>query len=306
MITSELLLATCNAIVKYVDSWPAERLMLFRFSITAILSSLVCIACGVPAPSRLDLATIVLRGLAYCSGILFFWAALRSCLPIGDVVVLLLSASPLFLVLLARVFLSEKIPREWPVQMLLLIFGATLISKPLAPSDDCPASTVLLPTSAAVCWAFMNFGSRRVKHLPSVQVMLINDIIAVVFACAYALIVRGASGAGVALQPPLTADLAMVAASAVLGWLGLMGNIKGYQSVSVAAVASIAGATSIPFNYVFQLFLFHEPPDVYSSLGAAIVIATPVGMAAFKHLEAKRQADILAKCNAIGAPGAPV
>ena len=124
MTCSELLLATVNAIVKFVSGWPSERLMLVRFSIDFMLCSIVCLVRGLSSPSVIDWATLVVRGIAYCSGVSFFWAALRSCLPIGDVVVLLLSASPLFLVVSARVVLGEAIPREWPVQMALLIVGA--------------------------------------------------------------------------------------------------------------------------------------------------------------------------------------
>ena len=128
--------------------------------------------------------TLCLRGLAYCLGVLFFWSAIRSCLPIGDVVVLLLSASPLFLVLLARMVLAERIPKEWPLQMAFLVLGAVLVNKPGSLDESCPLSTALLPMGAAVCWSLMNLASRRVPHVPSVQVMLFNDMAAIVFACA--------------------------------------------------------------------------------------------------------------------------
>ena len=332
MTCSELLLATVNAIVKFVSGWPSERLMLVRFSIDFMLCSIVCLVRGLSSPSVIDWATLVVRGIAYCSGVSFFWAALRSCLPIGDVVVLLLSASPLFLVVSARVVLGEAIPREWPVQMALLIVGAQLINKPLAPAPDCPPSTALLPAGAAVCWAMMNFASRRVKHVPSVQVMLANDMVAIIFSVTLAVVTRGADDGSAlsTLRPPLNSETLLVALSAVLGWAGLMGNVKGerehgeptpldrrcpirvksrphrpgavhlesaghsllvlpgYQTVSVAAVASIAGSTSIPFNYAYQVFVFAEQPDGFSVAGATLVLGTTVGMTIAKHLTAKK------------------
>ena len=98
------------------------------------------------------------------------------------------------------------------------------------------------------------------------------------------------STAVAALTPPLDGDLVLIAASAVLGWAGLMGNIRGYQTASAAAVATIAGSTSIPFNYAYQVFLFNQPIDGLSVLGAALVVGTTIGMTVVKHLAAVRAA----------------
>ena len=266
--------------------------MLVRFAIDFVLCACACAYMKLCIPSSaFDLCTLCLRGAAYCSGITFFWAALRSCLPIGDVVVLVLSSSPLVLVLLSRILLGEQIPRAWPLQMCLLITGATLIEKPLAPSADCPTSAALLPVGAASCWALMNFASRRVPHLSPLQVMLVNDLVAMAFACGTAFVSRGSVEAALdALLPALDGDLVLIAVSALLGWLGLMGNIRGYQTASVAAVATIAGSTSIPFNYAYQVLLFHQPLDGLSVLGAAIVCGTTVGMTVMKHLASRKRA----------------
>ena len=77
MVSSELLLATVNAIVKHVRTWPSQRLMLVRFGVDLILSSAVCTFSGARPLNAQDLVTLLLRGLAYCSGVLCFWAALR-------------------------------------------------------------------------------------------------------------------------------------------------------------------------------------------------------------------------------------
>jgi drug/metabolite transporter (DMT)-like permease len=301
MVASELLLATVNAIVKFVDTWRAEQIMFVRFSVDLCLCVCVCASRGLGVPSRADVFTLCLRGLAYCCGVLFFWAAIRSCLPVGDVVVLLISASPLFLVVLARLLLAERIPKEWPVQMIFLTIGAILVNKPGSLSDGCPASTALLPVGAAVSWCFMNFASRRVPHLPSVQVMLFNDTVAVVFACATSIARQvvgsgdgGGDGLGIVdalrtLVPPPDRSTLLVVASAVFGWLGLMGNVKGYQQVSVAAVASVAASASIPFNYCYQVLLFHDPIDAYSAVGAGIIAATTVVMTIARHFDARRK-----------------
>merc|ERR1740121_1235899 len=134
----------------------------------------------------------------------------------------------------------------------------------------------------------MNLGSRRVKHLPGVMVQLITDVVAVAFACATALISRGWDGAVDDLTPPLTSDLWLIALSSVLGWLGLQANIRGYQKASVAAVATIAGSSSIPANYAFQVLVFHQLPDALSTAGASLVLATTIGLTMYKYFAAKR------------------
>lgn len=283
MVISELVLATVNAIV-HSTPWPAARLMLVRFGLDFIACTIIWSIRRWPIPSSVDVVTCVLRGVAYCSGIFCFWGGLRSCLPQGDVVVLVIASSPLVLVLLARTLLGEEIPREWYAQMALLMLGAVLVDKPLAPDPECAAWTAAYPVAAALCWAGMNFASRRVRHLHPVQLMMANDAVAVAFACALALATDGPAS----LRPPLDADLALVALSAPLGFVGLAGNIYGYQTVSVTAVAAVAGATSVPFNYAFQVFLFDQPPDALSMAGAATILATTVGMAITKHLKTPR------------------
>jgi drug/metabolite transporter (DMT)-like permease len=149
------------------------------------------------------------------------------------------------------------------------------------------------------------------------MVMCVNDATAVVFACATAFATRERAAAIDVLLPPLDRDCLVVVGAALLGWAGLMGNIKGYQSVSVAAVASIAGSSSIPFNCaslaldlstagmpsrcllaagyviaypsrlvssdVYQVLFFREPLDALSVTGATIVLATTIGTAIVRH-----------------------
>ena len=54
-----------------------------RFSIDLCLSSSLCAYQRCKLPSACEIVILLLRGLCYCSFILFFWAALQSCLPLG-------------------------------------------------------------------------------------------------------------------------------------------------------------------------------------------------------------------------------
>merc|ERR1712039_33800 len=77
---------------------------------------------------------------------------------------------------------------------------------------------------------------------------------------------------------PVSDDLStlLVFASALVGWVGVLSNVKGYQSVSVSAVASIAGYVSVPLNYASQVFIFDQVPDTWSTLGASLICVIKV------------------------------
>lgn len=138
----------------------------------------------------------------------------------------------------------------------------------------------------------------RVKHVPAVMVMCANDATAVVFACAAAFATRERAAAVAVLVPPLDRDCKVVVGAALLGWAGLMGNIKGYQSVSVAAVATVASSSSIPFNYAFQVLFFREALDALSVAGATIVVVTTVTTTVLRHRAQARVEAEAAKAEA--------
>merc|ERR1712070_366353 len=105
----------------------------------------------------------------------------------GDVVVLIVASSPLFLVAAARALLGEEIPRRWPLQFAVCVLGAVLINKPWASSldRDCPTSAALIPLGAGLSGAMMNLASRSLKEVPPPVVCLFNDLVAVAFGLAW-------------------------------------------------------------------------------------------------------------------------
>eukprot|EP00931_Biecheleriopsis_adriatica_P088042 TRINITY_DN62435_c0_g1_i1.p1 TRINITY_DN62435_c0_g1~~TRINITY_DN62435_c0_g1_i1.p1 ORF type:complete len:347 (+),score=59.06 TRINITY_DN62435_c0_g1_i1:49-1041(+) len=291
MISSEVLLVIVNAIIKFVKAWPVERIMAVRYTSDFLLCVILCVACRLPPPPSWVAAKLLFRGVAYIAFIVCLWGGLRSCLPLGDVVVLVVAISPLFLVLLTRLLLGEKIPPMWPLQLALCVTGALLVNKPLAPASGCTATAALLPLAAAFFGALMNFMSRNVKDVPPPVVMAFNDVVAVVFACGAIAFNHSSDDLETAFLPDgFDKGFAFIALSAVIGWAGLMCNVKGYQSVSVAAVASIAGYISVPLGYMVQVFAFDEIPDIFSIIGASLILCTNVTVAVSKYRAAKAEA----------------
>mmetsp|Transcript_47805 Transcript_47805/g.86142 ORF Transcript_47805/g.86142 Transcript_47805/m.86142 type:complete len:334 (-) Transcript_47805:240-1241(-) len=285
IILSEFLLAGVNAIVKFVP-WSPQEIMVVRYSVDFVLCLSTCAVMGFKMPSPGIALRLTLRGAAYCAFIAFLWAGLRSCLPMGDVVVLVIASSPIFLVASARALLHEEIPARWPLQLVLCIAGALLIDKPLAIDQDCPASTGLLPLGAGFFGAMMNLASRSVKEVPPPVVCLFNDMVAVLFGLAYMVMI---SQDQPALEEGHIAGLVVL--SAIIGWVGLMSNVKGYQSVSFAGIASIAGYISVPLGYGIQVFIFGEVPDLLSGLGALLICSINLAFAVEKLIAAKRGAS---------------
>jgi len=290
MILSEALLAMVNAIVKFVQAWPAARILAARCVVDLLLSLGVWAALRLAKPSLADAGRLLLRAAAYCAFMACLWGGLRSCLPLGDIVVVVVALSPVFLVALTRLLLGEVIPSSWPLQLALCVAGALLVSKPMSADPSCPAATALLPLGAAFFGALMNFMSRNLKGVPPPVVMAFNDVVALLFACGATALGSGAHGPGTSLLPStLDRNCGLVLLAAVIGWFGLMSNVRGYQSVSVAAVASIAGYSSVPLGYALQVLVFGDVPDAWSAVGATLILCTNVGASWSKYQAVKAE-----------------
>lgn len=291
VILSEVLLASVNTIVKSVHNWPAQRMMIIRNPVDFCLCITMSAYFGYKVPGPKVASLLVLRGVVYISFLSLFWVSIRSCLPLGDVIVTVVTFSPVFLVLLSRLALGEKIPKRWPLQFGLCVLGALLINKPLAPNPTCPTSSALWPLAAAFMGGMMNFCSRNVKDVPPPVVCMFNDIVAVIFATvtsAFGILGAGDGGAFSVLPAAMDHNVALLVLAGVIGWAGLIANVKGYQSVSVAAIASIAGYVAVPLGYAIQVVIFNEPIDALSAVGAALIVFTNITAILQKHLEQRQ------------------
>jgi len=132
----------------------------------------------------------------------------------------------------------------------------------------------------------MNLASRSLKEVPPPVVCLFNDIVAVVFGLAWLKLEGEAISEG-----NQTWVIGLVVLSAFIGCAGLMSNVKGYQSVSFAGIASIAGNISVPCGYACQVFLFGQVPDLLSGIGALLIVGISVSTAVEKLIQARSQSS---------------
>jgi drug/metabolite transporter (DMT)-like permease len=120
-----------------------------------------------------------------------------------------------------------------------------------------------------------------------------NDVVAVIFAAvtsAFGVLGAGDGGLGSLLPAEMNQNVVLVVLAGVLGWAGLLANVKGYQAVSVAAVATIAGYVAVPLGYVIQVLIFHQQIDMLSALGAALIVFTNISAIVLKHFGQKEEA----------------
>lgn len=292
IMLSEALLAIVSMIAKYVHGWSNQKMMLIRSSTDLCLCLAMCAWCSYVWPGWKTAVVLVMRGLCFTAFVFLFWESLDSCLPFGDVNLMVVTLAPTLFVLLAWIQLGEQIPRAWPVQFGLCGVGALLINKPGVPDSACPASTSLLPLAAAFCGSLLNLGSRNV---PRDVHPLFSSIFADAVVLMFAVSTGGAfsSHAATSLWPDrIDGNLGLLVAAGVVGWVGLMSDVRGYQLVSVPAVASIAAYISVPLFYTIQVGFFGDPLDAFSAIGAVLITATNVGAIFYQQSEeAKLQAQ---------------
>lgn len=288
IVLSEVLLAFVNTIVKSVRGWSTLQMMIVRNCTDLCLCVAICLFLRYQLPERKVALWLLFRSLAYVTFIWFLWEGLQTCLPLGDVVLLVVTFSPIFLVILTRTILGEKIPRLWPLQLSLCMVGTLCIQKPLVPDRSCPLKFALYPIIAAFAGAVMNFASRNIKEVPPPIACVANDLVAVTFA----VVSTKMSAQDARILPAhMGSDCWLLMLAGTIGCAGLLSNMKGYQSVSVAAVASVAGYVSVPLGYTMQVVFFGEPIDTLSAFGAVLIVGTNVAVTISKCLAVENQAD---------------
>merc|ERR1712199_1275 len=105
----------------------------------------------------------------------------------------------------------------------------------------------------------------------------------------------GGADKGVSSLVPAEMDknVALLMIAGLIGCVGLMANVKGYQSVSVSAIASIGSYASVPMAYAIQVFFFKDAPDPLSIVGATLIVCTNVKAIAEKYYEDKLASEKL-------------
>jgi drug/metabolite transporter (DMT)-like permease len=210
---------------------------------------------------------LLLRGAAELGSVICFFSALRY-LPIADITALM-QVAPLVVLMVAALFLGEKVtPLRW-LLVLIGFVGALLVA---APGADGISIYALLGFGVAICSAGRDLLTRYVpKDIPA-----LTGTVSVVIL----VLITGAIGtvSFETWQPVNTRHVALLAGAGVFLTAAHLTIINAFRWADTTVVA--------PFLYSFTLwavlaglFIFGDVPNLQAMIGMALIVGSGVLLA---------------------------
>lgn len=260
VIASCLLFGTMAAIVKALgsrlDSFQLAFLRAF-FLLLILLPFVARAGVGVLRTARPGLHTA--RSLAGSIGLMCGFYGLTH-LKLADATALSFT-QPLFLIVLAALVLRELVgPRRWGATA--VGFLGVLIM--LRPGDGVLEFAAVVAVLGALAAAVVKL---LIKQLAQTEAPL-----AIILYFALISTAITAIPAAFVWQPPALLDLFGMAAAAGCASLAQLCMIRGYKIGEASALAPLE-YVRLPLAAVYGFFFFAEIPDLYSLLGAALIVA---------------------------------
>jgi drug/metabolite transporter (DMT)-like permease len=277
IISSTIFLASSDAMAKYLTkSLPSAEIAWIRFAVFLLIMLPMVMASGKPNAMRSTRPLVqVLRGLALLSSSIFFIISLGY-LPIAEAAATAFIA-PVFVTGLSMVFLGEKVGmRRWAATTVGLI-GVLVVVRPGTAAFD-PAA--IFPILSALGWAVALVLTRRISGADRAITTM-----------AYTALVGFLVMSAVVPLYWVTPNGTQILLGTGIGVAATVGHWIVVQAFRYADASVLA-----PFSYVqlvwvtlLGYFVFGEVPDVFTFVGAAIIIASGVYTA---HRERVRRAKI--------------
>ena len=252
------------------EGLPSQEIVFFRAVVVTGLTYAALMARGVSpwAPKR---GLLLLRGiLGYSALSCFLWSVIR--LPLAEATVIHFT-NPVWTALLAVFFLGEVL-RGWEVILAAVaLAGVVLVARPGFLFGDV-SGLDSLAVGAAMAGALLSAGA----YVAAKKLTRTHDPLVIVFAFGFVSLVGAA--------PPTAAAFVMPNG---LEWLILLGVGLGAQGGQVYVTKALqvekagrvmaVGYLQIVFAAGWGLLLFREVPDIWTALGAAIIIGSTFLMA---------------------------
>jgi len=214
-----------------------------------------------------------LRGLLLASSSLLFVSALKY-MPLAESTAIAFLA-PLFITLLAVLFLKEKVELARWVAVLCGFIGVLTI---IRPGSNVFTWAVLLPVGNALCFASYQVLTRRLSGLE-------NNYTSIFYAGLIGTLLLSATLPYVWVPPQSGLHIAIFMALGVLGGLGHLILIKAYDHAPASRLA--------PFSYsqliwvtITGFLVFGDFPDIWSLLGIAILVVSGIYTATHQRISA--------------------
>ena len=214
--------------------------------------------------------------------LVFGWYRGLELVPIGDAEAIIFVA-PLLIVFIARFFLKEKLPKVFPVTLLLTIAGIIFVCQP----EFIFGSTTTRPVSIAglifliimaISWALTSILVRTAKNAHWLQIQIVATVQgsfiwtpAVILLNRYVFhsdLIAGGMWLDLTLR-----NVALILVCALCGFVGLSLNVVGYQLGDATKVALMEYCDLI-FAYIFQWAVFGTVPNLWEWIGLACLLST--------------------------------
>ena len=272
MLISALGFTFMSVTVKYVTGIPLFEKVFFRNLISLGVAFFMLKKSSAPMFGRREnqLALLARSSFGLAGVVLNFYAISKLTLADSS---MLGKLSPIFVTIMACIFLKEKIDNKQILSIIVTFLGALLVIKPEFSLEMLPSlAGILSAASAGIAYTLLRY--LKDKESPD-TIIFYFSLISVVFTAPFALAEY--------VQPTFT-QLGLLLATGVFASVGQFGITYAYKFAKATEV-SIYNYLAIVFGIILGFIFFGEIPDTLSLLGGAIIIA--VAFYIFKHNQKK-------------------
>ncbi|WP_269472044.1 MULTISPECIES: DMT family transporter [Fusobacterium] len=272
MLISALGFTLMSVTVKYLRDIPLFEKVFFRNLVSLVIAFYLIKKSAVPifGQKKSQLALFARAGFGLAGVILNFYAITH--LTLADST-MLGKLSPIFVTIMACLFLKEKIDKEQIIGIFITFGGALLVIKPEFSLSIIPSLAGLLSAaSAGIAYTLLRY--LKDKESPDTIVFYFS-VVSVVGTLPFVL--------NDYIMPNST-QLMLLLATGLFASIGQFGITYAYK-YSKATEVSIYNYSAIVFGIILGFIFFHEIPDMLSLLGGAIIIG--VAYYTFRHNQKK-------------------
>ncbi|ADO77521.1 DMT family transporter [Halanaerobium praevalens] len=259
MIMSSVFFALMAVTVKFLGEFPLAEKIFFR-NLVGIFFGLFLVIKNNKSVKTNNLKIVLIRNLAGFIAIATYFYAISQ-MKMADAVILN-KTSPFFVIILASIFLNEKLKKVHLFSLLFAITGALFVIKPSFNSSIIPA---LIALSAGVLSGISYTLLRHLRKTESSETIVLSFCTFSTLASLPFLLT------GNFVIPSLHEIIALFS----LGIFAVLGQFfitQAYRFAEAGEV-SIYAYTNIVFSAIFGIVLFNEMPDALSFFGGALIIS---------------------------------
>ena len=259
MIINAICVSTMTLLVKYVQHLPLMELIFFRSLPLMLIVPLVLKNRRISFIGNNN-RLLFLRCLFAGCGLIAYFYSITS-MTITDAITIK-QLSPIFIIILASIFLGESINLQKISVFILAFFGVVLIVKPGLNFNIFPAISGML---GAIFFAGSQIALRHLRLTDHLLVIVNYFGITLGLSSFTILLFQGS------FVFPDMSSLGILIALGVVGVGGQVSLTKSFQ-MAPANLVSLYSYLQIIFGAILGIIFFKEIPDLFSIFGASLII----------------------------------